>query len=219
MYDAAADATDGKSDGSVIILISLYLLLLAFFIMLTALSQREITRAEAAVGSVSKAFRPDLANETLQRTTDEAAGVFRARDAYLSSVRATFADTLPVARFETSADGNVLRAQVPVETLFRPDDTAIYASAGKLVAGLASALTRLEPDQRYRLEVVLRSGPVLPAGDTLGQVLEVRRVAALARALRGEGAPGALVSVGVQPGDPGLVQFGFFTERVGDGDD
>jgi hypothetical protein len=49
-------------------------------------------------------------------------------------------------------------------------------------------------------------------------VLEVRRVAALARALRGDGAPGALVAVGVQPGDPGLVQFGFFTRRAEGGD-
>ncbi|MEQ9640489.1 MAG: hypothetical protein RIM84_10755 [Alphaproteobacteria bacterium] len=215
MHQAVGPEQDTqRNDGSVVILISLYLLLLAFFIMLTALSQRELTRAEAAVGSVTKVFNPDIAKQTLDKSTDSPAGLFRARDAYLSSVRATFADTLPVADFENLADGNLLRAEVPVENLFRPGTTDLFASSQSLLGGLGAALNRQEPELRLRLEVLLRSGPVLPTGDQLGQVLEVRRVAAISEALRGQGAPARLISVGVGPGDPGQVRFSFHAEPV-----
>ncbi len=217
MHQAAAPETDTggeRNDGSVVILISLYLLLLAFFIMLTALSQRELTRAEAAVGSVTKVFKPDIAQQTIDKSTDEPPGLFRARDAYLSSVRAAFADTLPVAEFESLEDGNLLRAEVPAENLFRPGTTELFGSSETLLGGLGEALNRREPELRLRLEVLLRSGPVLPTGDQLGQVLEVRRVAAMSQALRGQGAPSRLISVGVAPGDPGQVRFSFHAEPI-----
>lgn len=212
MQASAPETDNDRADGSVIILLSLYLLLLAFFIMLTALSQRELSRAEAAVGSVVKVFRPDIANRTVDKSTEAPTGLFRARDAYLSSVRAAFADTLPVAEFEVLEDGNLLRAEVPVENLFRPGTTELFGSSETLLGGLGSALNRREPELRLRLEVELRSGPTLPTGDQLGRVLEVRRVAALSRALRAQGAPARLIAVGVMSGDPDKVRFSFHAE-------
>jgi hypothetical protein len=207
---APEQAEEASGSQGVVILISLYLLLLAFFIVLTALSQREVTRAEAAVGSVVKAFSPDIAQQTVTSTTDEPAGLFRARDAFERSVLAAFADTLPVARFAVDPDGGVLRVVLPTESLFRPGTAELFGSARSLLGGLAGALVRPEPDQRYRLEALLHAGPELPTGERLGAVLEVLRVGALAREMRAQGAPADLISTGLRPGDPGEAQFSFY---------
>ena len=62
------------SDPSVVVFLSLYLLLLAFFILLNSLSQPVAERIDAALGSIDATFRSPLETIVQSRTATSTPG-------------------------------------------------------------------------------------------------------------------------------------------------
>ena len=106
--DASGWAVAPVARGSVALFLALYLLLLAFFIMLTALSSLETKRAGAVMDSLGETFRqaPAAAAPTeAPMPMDVLDAERRAAEAFLSVVRDLFEGTVPGARVDTISAG------------------------------------------------------------------------------------------------------------------
>lgn len=202
---------DSDRDPTVVVLLSLYLLLLAFFILLNSISNYEESRAEVAIGSLTATFRTDLPVRVDRMSSSTSTGYFRAAATFRREVRRLFEETLPLARFSPVQHGGMFRVTLPVNQLFHAGSTRFRLNGRRLLDGIADSLNRQEPGLRFEAELLLGTGPELPNGPASGALLEVQRAGVFARALRRRGAPPSSILTGIRRGDPGIAEITFAT--------
>lgn len=212
MDTLAPESRDAHSGPTLTVFLSLYLILLAFFIFIVAQSRFELSRAVAAMSSVAGAFRGDAG---LVRWDGEMASPTAVADVVAglrSELQRQFDSGLPEARLIAGRDGSVLRASVPVGALFAAGESTLRADKRTIVAELGRVLGTVPAGFAFRIEISLPRGNDL----TAGQRLPVIRAGALARHLEAEGLAPTMLATGLRPGEGGEVQFTVFV-RPDDG--
>jgi hypothetical protein len=182
--------------------VSVFLLLLAFFILLNSLSTVQSHRAGAVRHSVETAFglivppapRPDAA--------EALAGAAR----MVESLGDLFVSEIPVAKIEaTGKRGRTLVVTLPVRTLFVGDESVRPETLG-LLTRVADALTSTAGGAEIRLEFLVATADSPGDGDDL---TGLRRAAAFGAALAEAGAPASRVTVGLEKGEDGWARLLF----------
>lgn len=203
-----------RRDGSVMVFLSLYLLLLAFFILLNTISQREQRRSQMAIGSVAATFRAPLPTEVVDLTTSTGRGVLASADPFHRQIKKVFEDTLPIDAEKVISNGNVMRISVPADNVFHPNSESFRTEIATLLEGIADGVTKRDPGVRFEVEMVIESGSSVPAieGDRLP--LPLRRAGAFARRMRSAGVAAHSVIVGIGPGSSDDIQFSFYAREI-----
>lgn len=186
-----------SSDGNIVAMLSLKLLLLAFFILLSTMSQFEAERSRAVMESVATTFEGHVA--ALRSLDNPAAGLeqLEGSSSLVDQLKSLFRQTLPAVQMETSADGKVLRVEAAASALFR-------RRAAELAPGRGVFLNRLvriiqagrDGAGAYELQVLhsVRGMQARPAGD-----LAIARTGTAVRRLSGLGLAREALSVGLWP--------------------
>jgi hypothetical protein len=181
------------------VFLSLYLVLLAFFIVLATVSRPETSRAVQAIASVRTSFPSDV---PLGSVTGEATSLFvETERGLLDRVGRLVEADLPIAPIRRDPSAGQIVADIPLEMLF---EGPAVAQAGRTLLGRAAALLASPPDGiAYGLTVTL------PPDDAA-----IVRAGRLARALLEAGAPPAAVRAGVEPALT-AVRFAFAVRPAG----
>lgn len=186
--------------------LALFLILLTFFIGLTANAQFDVGRVGAVVHSVQSSFGTQGRASEKPRSGQQIGGLV-----WFSDDHANAADPDTVAAFRhvleplmadggalvENSDGRVF-ARVPAEALFiggsgavRRDRAGLFAELGGLLAGDGQTAGR-----RLAVEVTAADGD-----------LGLARAAAIGRWVQQPGVPAVAISVGVDPTADGDVRF------------
>lgn len=199
-----------KSDNSTIALLSLYLLLLAFFILLNSISQPERSRTDAAIGSLDATFsskKPmsfqleSVSKKTLTRATP---------DTFQIKLLQLFQTELPLAQYQIVERGSVMRIVIPTDSLFIRNGSDVRPSRVSILDGIAYALRTDQKSVRREVEFMIGTGSAdTPVNSPLGR-LQVNRAGAFARALVKRGVPQTWIRAGLFPGDGGQVRLTFY---------
>lgn len=175
--------------------LSLYLVLLAFFIVLASVSQPEASRAVKAIASIRASFPSDL---PLGSPTGEITSLFvEAERAFPDRVGRLVEADLPVAPPRRDPSTGQIAAETPVEAMF---EGASLSRPGQAFLG-RTARFLASPPEGTRLAVIA----MVPDGDTLSAERAVR----IARALIDGAAPADTVTVGVERNPARAVRFFF----------
>lgn len=180
MFDETTTHRSGvASDHTMGLFVSLYLILLAFFIVLDSASVRVAGLTEQAVDSVNETFR-DEAGEQNQQSVPDTAGEAR-RKAELQAVRGLFSQALAVEGLLSGPDGSRFEVQFPASLLFR--DGALDVRADRRT--FLRDLTRIAQgaDAGYRRDILILFGSGAAAGQGVQDaidLLSIRRSASLA---------------------------------------
>lgn len=199
---------DDKADPGMVALLSLNLLLLAFFILLIALSRFEQNRVERVVESITQAFGARFDSEFTQPSSPAGLGLYDAMKPVAEALRRTVAATLPVeVAIEVRRDGE-LRIEIPSEVLFASDAAAPLATVRPLLVELARALTgpRFEAHP-WSLDASAPLSSLAGGASAAERDLAIRRAAALVRSLRGLGLPEGHLAAGLLEGDTQMVRL------------
>lgn len=198
------------NDPSVALFLGLYLILLAFFILLSTISSFSESKSEAAVGSINSAFRSDSRIEAL--TGDSillAHGAGQLDRNLLGSVRASFSSAFPNEELNETAIGSTVRFVISADRIFQPDSPAVQDEAGDLLEKLAASLESPTLGFRNEVEVVLRTGAALNSADKSERRLLIERAGTLVREMLAKGVPARSVQTGLRAGPAGTVAFFF----------
>lgn len=202
------------NNGSIVLLLSLFLLLLVFFIVLNAQSVQTVQRVKAVAASLEKKFPNFVIDPRLRDGGDAVASragtVFAVQR--LDSVGALFATAIAVAKVDVVSPGRLLEVRLPADDLFLPDSVALRPDRQGLLDRVVDALRESRQGERMELDALLGIGPTGTPSQPPGPVA---RAGALARALIGDGAPARGVTVGIERGDPGGVRL-LFSLRLAD---
>jgi hypothetical protein len=181
--------------------LSLFLVLLAFFIVLASVSQPEAGRVVKAITSVRASFPSDL---PLGSSTGETTSLFVEADRSLPERvgRLVEAD-LPVAPVRRDPSTGQIAAEAPLAALF--EDARLSVPGQAFIRRVASFLAA--PPEGTLLVVTA----LVPNGDSLS----AERATRIARSLVEEGAPAPTVTVGLERNPAGSVRFLFGLRPAG----
>jgi hypothetical protein len=174
-------------DPSLPLYLSLFLLLAALFLLLNSLSPREAHRAQAAVGSVARAFgtaRPEIPRDPPSVRWAEATG-------------AIIGEQLPLGALTAATHERGARFALTGETLFAPGAANLRGDRVAMVDRLVEQLRHAPAGSRAALEVRVAGGDALAAS----------RAETMARALIGRGLDPADMAVGVAGGSTHTVEL------------
>ena len=190
------------SDNTLGLFVALYLILLAFFIVLTSMSQQEAPRAVMAMDSVNNTF--DRKTDNKRFNIDPRASNDPSNDVSLQKIRNLFYAELELEGRFTNRGGNVFEVEFPEEYLFSPGSFNVRPDRHGFLDQLLEAQSQGISEGRQQLAIMFGSG-VAPVSRemTRSQEVAVRRAGSLARYLEGKGVPdGAFITgfVGIEEG-------------------
>lgn len=208
-FGAPGDGRGGGGQGGQLLYLGLFILLLAFFILLNSVSHFHNEKVGAVIRSVDDAF----SNQALlsgapgdrQQSLREAA---RAVSDLGDLIRAE----LPLAKVEAGARAGTLLVTLPANALFVGDGLSLRPGQQGLMDRIARVL---EP--RPATGVAVRGEMLFAVADDADTAPLVARAGALARALTALGAAAPALSVGLEKGQPSGGLRLLFTVQEGDG--
>lgn len=201
---------EGRPDPTVLLLLSLYLTLLAFFIVLNASAQHHAEKAVAAVDSLSRHFADGVPERQIGMADEPGSTGGNIRP--IATLTALVERTLPLARYTILDGGGAMRLVVPADQLFAPGRADLIPSGAELIAGLTPLLAERAGGQKLEVEFIHPMPVVLNDALAAGEALAVARAGAFARRLVDGGAPADSIATGIRTSDGSAVQL-WFNER------
>jgi hypothetical protein len=214
MDDHGVPSTTIRGGNIIALFLGLYLLVLAFFVLLISISTPEEVKSKAVMDSLSSTFAPILPPSTDLTTFTAREGEVVAAQMQ-SDIKGIFTTAIQVAKVEIINPGKLMRVLLPADSLFFPETTEIRKGQQPLLDRVVVTLSAVPRGMRHDMDFVIGSpyveGNVLPTGQTLN----LARAGVFARELMDRGAPPGSVSIGLKPGDPGEIVI-WFHVRFGD---
>jgi hypothetical protein len=197
-----------KNTGPTVIL-SLFLLLLAFFILLNTLATIEESKSKQVLNSVALSFRSPALDTTSVEVFISDLGQSPEPDELLRTVKRLWVTSVPVAKVEVLSPGRVMQMTMPANELFLGGKAELRSDRRRLFQNLAQVLARRGGTFKGEIQAVLGAGETLTGGAPNGTSLQMRRAAVFAEELVAYSAPSDALAVGLREGDPRTLRIRF----------
>ncbi len=193
-------------DRNYVALLSLKLLLLAFFIMLTALSSYEEEKARAVLESVNNTFQGDASHMERHASFDQALDNIDDKSDLVTEIERLFETTIPAVEREQGSTQNFLRLRLPVEAMFLGDEVELASGRELLLKRLAQSLQNLDAeDSYYEFEFLYGTSARNADAGIESFDLILKRLEVAATEVIAAGIPQDRLAVGLQPDRAGSV--------------
>lgn len=198
-----------ESNNGSLIFLSLFLLLLAFFILLNALATIEETKSRQVLTSVAATFRSVVDADTSAQVLLSELGPASEPDEILEAMEQLWVTAVSVTKVETLSAGQLMQITMPVNELFLAGKSVLRSDRKQLLERAARVLSVQAKSVVAELELVLGTPPIDPAKLEEDPSLAIQRAVVLAGALLEVGAAKDKVSTGVRVGDPKVLRLRF----------
>ena len=214
MAERSTTRSAAENSSTVVVSLSLYLIILAFFILMNSISHPQDQRAKGVLDSIESTFK--TFPRSFEASLDLSAGGAGFSDAagFEDSIRELFESAFPLVRITPSLSYNQIEVTLPVESLFAPGRATIQGRNEPMIDRLAEILSHRAPGLRFELEALLSSPPLDNDAPHSDSALYVDRAGAIARELSARGVPPAHISAGVEARDPEWLRFLFMIRPV-----
>lgn len=193
--------------------LSLFLLVLAFFILLVTISTLEEVKTKSVMDSLTSTFTSIVPPSTDPTRFKSKEGDLVAGQQYQETVTDIFAAALQVAKIKVVHPGRLMQVRIPASTLFAEGEARIQANQFELLDRIVAAASGRPPGLRFDLEFVIGSRTREDGGLPQSQTLELARAGAFAREMSERGLPPDSIAIGIEPGDPNDVTMWFYIRR------
>jgi hypothetical protein len=193
-----------QSNSHIVALLSLKILLLAFFILLNALASFEEERRDAVLDSVRQAFEGVLPAQGNLSSSPAALDVFEGADRVIESLKNLFGDDLPIVERRDNPNSWTLQVDFPASDLFAGDGRELAPEGAETLRIIGAVLE--DPrfaDLGYRVDLLY--GVRGRSSGIDGHRAAMSRAGALVRELDRQGLEASRISTGLLPS---------FAERV-----
>lgn len=200
----------GQSNSHIIALLSLKILLLAFFILLNALSSFEEERSTAVVESVREAFHGLVEAEYSASPTPAGTGVLAGSEDAFQALKQLFTSNLELVESTDASGALTLQVDLDTADLFAEQGAAFRPDGAEVLRVVAGVLSAPALAGSYQVDVLY--GLAGSPGGQDGSRAAVLRAGALVRQLQELGLPAQHLSAGLMPGLEGRVRLHFTIE-------
>lgn len=201
-------------DSSITLFLGLFLLILAFFILLVSISTIEKVKSTVVQDSLTSAFSTILPPVTSPTTLTALEGEILAGPQFQDEVRGLFETSLQVAKVEVVQPGRLMVVDIPADVLFTPDEATFQPTQQPLFDRIVASVSGAPPGLRFDMEFVIGTPYVKERDLPVNQTLEIARAGAFAREMATRGVPPQNIVVGVRRGDPKNVAIYFYVRSA-----
>ncbi len=192
-----------------IIYVSLYFLLLAFFIYLHSISEPVEEKVQQVIGSIDFAFKGvKQKNKASDRSTlsgDEfGLGVFHAE------IKKVYETAIPLIESNVNKKGDELQFVVPISQLFKNGSAELRSTRDELFVDASRILIKRSGVTPTDMEILIDAGDELPSASDASTNVSALQVNALVNSFLSNGVPGRNVFVGMMSEGTGNVYFKFY---------
>lgn len=206
-FRSGSGTADRRSNAGILQLLSLFLLLLVFFIVLNAQAERRVARTRAVMNSIGKSFPTFTIHPRLREGYDPVAsrsGTVFAPER-VEGIGDLFATAVAVSKVTVVTPGQLIEVRLPADALFLHNSPQLRPDRIALIDRIIDSLRRPRPGEHIEVDALL----AIDEGAPSQSPGPVPRAAELARVLVAGGAPAPSVSVGIERGLAGSARFLF----------
>ena len=147
----------GGNNTTILQFLSLYLLVLAFFILLVTISTFEKVKSSAVMDSLNSTFATVLPPNTELTAFNSKSGPILAGQAFQDKTNKLFATTLGVEKIEVIQPGRVMRVQMAADSLFETGKAVMREAQRPMMDRLIASLSSRPPGFQFDMEFVIVS--------------------------------------------------------------
>lgn len=211
-FDAPAEEQGG--DPTITIFLGLYLLVLAFFILLVTISTLEEVKSQVVMDSLSSTFTTVLPPTTELTPFPDEEGEIMAGQKFQERITGIFATTLQVAKVDIVQPGRLMKISMPADSMFYEGDTKIRENRYPLLDRIVAAISARPVGLRYDMEFVIGAKKTEEGTLPIGQTLEMKRAGVFAREMLGRGVPPDSIAIGLKAGQPNQIDIWYYVRNV-----
>jgi hypothetical protein len=203
-----------KVDNSVSLFVSLYLVVLAFFILLNSISKVQQKKSEEAMQSLTETFAEEESDVSLP-FIEKSAGIGSqvSTDGFFAPVGKLAKEMLSLTDADVVETGNTMVLTIPVSTFYVKDSDQIQGKQNAFMNTLADQLTKMAEGTEVNVEfsIGLLIGAQVGNPNASQDVrLGMLRAGNFARVLTSMGVNDRAIYVGLMPErDPKTIQMTF----------
>ena len=200
---------ENRPNSGSIIFLSLFLLLLAFFILLNALATIEETKSRQVLTSVAATFRSAVDADTNAQVLLSELGPVPEPEELLAAFEQLWVTAVPVTKVERIESGQVMQMTIPANELFLGGKDVLRTDRKALLDRVVRVVSLPVRGTVQELKIILGSDPVSDAELDRGGNLQMRRAVTLARALVEAGAKPDRIGTGIRIGESKSLSLRF----------
>ncbi len=201
-----------RKDLNVVALLSLKLLLLAFFILLNTLSKFEDEKTRRVLESVNDAFNGQVQSVRNADSRSGAVGALNDSRSLIAELQRLFKTQLPAVKVKKSDQAGQFRLELPAQRLFRDGNAQLRRGRMVLLKRVSEALRRRQAaglDFRLRLFYGVETTRERRFGAPVPTLLEIRRISRLLEEFEAREVARDRLSMGIEPRQEGRVILEF----------
>lgn len=203
--------TDADKGNSQTLFLSLFLLLLAFFILLNSLSTLEVGRSTQVMESVKDAFPSSVRAQMEDGFLSEDPGQMIG-EGLRTRLETVFEESLPVVEITADPSGNPMYVKLRAEDVFARTTGRITPAAEDLARRLAPIVAQPPAGSMLFLDIVFgRNMSPGNAGQSSISETTILTASRTVERFAELGLPADRISTGLERGDPDSVRFIFRT--------
>ncbi|MCW8915301.1 MAG: hypothetical protein OQK24_05525 [Magnetovibrio sp.] len=200
---------------TVALFLGLYLVILAFFILLVTISTIEETKSKKVMDSLSSTFTSIVPPSADLQSFKSKDGDVLAGQEFQQQVTGIFSTALGIDKVDTIQPGRQMRLVLKADSLFFQGEAKIRPALFPMLDRMVAALSSRPAGLRFDMEFVIGAetsgdGKTMPTTETL----ELKRAGAFANELNARGIPPDSIAVGMRPGHVDEVTLWFYTRDI-----
>jgi len=195
-------------------LVSLYLILLAFFVVLNSISNQEKNRVAAATESVTRAFKHEHEPKADFVDVQASADAIAPNDEFYDQLKGVFASLIGFEGRFPETGGDVLRIEFSTDDLFYEGTIALRPDQDEFLRNLTTFLKGGRKNERRELSILLYTGDTLPQGPKYWDNFIIQRSGALIAYLQKQGIAEDVLTIGVGKGPRRRLSMTFMSKAV-----
>jgi hypothetical protein len=205
------DNTDQKKASGSYLILSLFILLLAFFILLNAISNKTEVKSRAVMDSLLSTFRMIEDSRHSAETLSSLLGATPEPEDLVDEMRHLWVNAIPIAELKLLTDGKSIQFRLPANMIFAGGAALLRKDRRDLITNLATILATEAPGFSNELELLV--GLNWRAGKEFNlrkNNFQIQRAVEFVGELISRGAPRASVAIGVHERGGKELELRFF---------
>lgn len=202
-----AEKEKPSPDGAASLFVSLYVVILAFFILLTSNAQFDVEKTKHVVDSVNKAFSIEIPSETDVRIPS--IGNELSTTQFFEDMQKSLQSVVPLEEMDVITDGQQMVITMESTALFNRDDPNLRYDRRHFYRRLAETMTKWRQDMAMQLSMVQGVETPLSVDANAKSTLEVTRAGNFARFVENQGTEPRNINIAIEQGEPGIIRLIF----------
>lgn len=188
------------SDDTTGLFVSLYLIMLAFFVVMNSISNQDQNRVSAATESVTRAFKNPFEPEADFVDVSANQTAVTPNDEFYDQILGVFASLVGFDGKFPTRGGNVVKVKFRLSDLFEDNSNVFRDNQRAFLQQLAGFLKAGRDSEKREIDIVISSGDRLPTGPDYWRDINILRAGAFVHRLKKMGVAENRLAIGIVMG-------------------